>query len=81
MKLRKIDQRKTLIVKRKLTIEVKVLKKKTHLRLVFRNYKPSEGKKLFMINGVMDRILRFKNIKTKKTIHKEEDAKLKHLLH
>ena len=80
MKLRKIDQRKTLIVKRKLTIEVKVLKK-THLRLVFRNYKPSEGKKLFMINGVMDRILRFKNIKMKKTIHKEEDAKLKHLLH
>ena len=34
-----------------------------------------------MINGVMDRILRFKNIKMKKTIHKEEDAKLKHLLH
>ena len=80
MKLRKIDQRKTLIVKRKLTIEVKV-KKKTHLRLVFRNYKPSEGKKLFMINGVMGRILRFKNIEMKKTIHNEEDAKLKHLLH
>ena len=37
-----------------------------------------------MINGVMGRILRFKNIEMKKTIHKEEqeeDAKLKHLLH
>ena len=33
-----------------------------------------------MINGVMDRILRLKNIKMKKTIHKEEDAKL-NLLH
>ena len=55
---------------------VRFQKKKKHLRLVFRNYKPSDGKKLFMINGVMDRILCFKNIRMKKQFIKKKTPNL-----